>query len=64
MQTAVKTPLDAPFGKSEMVQTPWGTLEQAHVFHMQDYIDGSVKYATIFNPAGNYKVRCSTFRIR
>ena len=64
MQTVVKTPLEAPIGKTEMVQTPWGSLEQAHVFNMQDYIDGMVKYAIIFNPVGNYKVRCSTFRIR
>jgi len=64
MQTVVKTPLEAPIGKTEMVQTPWGTSEQAQVFHVLDYTDGKVKYATIFNPVGNYKVRCSTFRIR
>jgi len=64
MQIEVKKPLDAPIGKPEMVNTPWGTIEQAQVFQMQDYIDGKVKYATIFNPGGNYKVRCSTFRIQ
>lgn len=64
MQIEVKKPLDAPIGKTEMVQTPWGSIERAQVFEMQDYIDGAVKYATIFNPVGNFKVRCSTFRIK
>lgn len=64
MQIHIKKPLDAPIGKTEMVQTPWGTIEQAQVFHMQDYIDGAVRYAIIFNSVGNFKVRCSSFRIK
>jgi hypothetical protein len=64
MQIEVKKPLDAPIGKPEMVNTPWGTVEQAQVFKVIDYISGDIKYAVINNPAGNFKVRCSAFRVR
>lgn len=60
----VKKPLDAPIGKAEMVKTPWGIEELAQVFKVIDYISGDIKYAVINNPAGNFKVRCSAFRVR
>lgn len=64
MQTQIKKPLDAPIGRTEVVKTPWGTMEQAQTFIVTDYIERKIKYAVIDNPAGNFKVRCSAFRVR
>lgn len=56
--------LDAPIGKPEMVNTPWKTIELAQVFKVLDYIEGYVKYAVVYQPVGNFKVRCSSFKVR
>jgi hypothetical protein len=66
MQTVkvLKQPLDAPIGTRKMVYTPWGSYEEAHVFTVMDITDGPIQYATIYNSPNNFKVRCSSFRVR
>jgi len=63
-QKVLKQPLDAPLGKKMMVNTPWGTKEEANVFEVVDVLHGPFLQATIYNSPNNFKVRCSTFRVR
>lgn len=53
-----------PYGKSQKVKAPWGSMEKANVFHMNT-INGKnkEKYAVVMYPKGNPHVRCSVFRI-
>lgn len=53
---------NAPYGKTEIVMTPWGELETASVFVVRDWV-GFAKYAVVNLPKHNKPSRCSVFRV-